>query len=248
MKILISTITSLVLSISSFAQDMSNMPFGQTPADVQESYTFDHNVKLQIEMYKNGKVKQTEDLTFLFSDGAIIGMELDDKGNSNMIIMDTEKLQMITLLENNGQKIGVVTAIDDQQMMQSDQSESDEFTFEKTGQKKKISGYACEEYVLKDNNDKETHKLWMSKDVSSLWMEAMSEFAIGQNSIPGSSVGADKLPEGGVVQIVMEDTNGEILSVTTVNEYNLNQVTDIKTAGYMFMNMPQGMQLDGLSK
>ncbi len=248
MKILLSTFITLALSSVCFAQDMSGMMMGQSTTNVKDAYSFQHNVKLQIEVYENGKATQSEELTFLFSNDQIIGMELNDEGNSNMIIMDSAELQMVTLLESEGQKIGVTTSLEGQHIGQTNDTDNADFSFEKTGKKKRISGFACEEYLLKDNDETETHKLWMSKDVSPLWMEAMSEFTLGQNSIPGSSLGADKLPEGGVVQIVMEDSKGEILSVTTVNEYNLDQVTEVKTTGYMFMNMPQGMQLDGLSK
>ncbi len=206
-------------------------------ADVEDSYSFDHNFKMLIESTDSkGRKTEMNMIMYVSESAQQMGMKLegDESQGLDYTIIDMGKEQMITLMNNDGNKMGMVIKYSEAKMEDVKEGEYT-YTFEKTGNKEVISGEMCEEYLLKSNDPKDETRtmIWMAPDGDALWMDAYLRMSKDKKSSWTEKM-PESYPEGGLVRVINED--GKNTSVMTVIENNHNQPTTIKTSPYTFMN------------
>lgn len=224
--------------------DMMSKMFGGGDLDVQDSYTFDHNILMNIQTFdKKGKTGDEMKMTMYFSDETPhFGMSMDIEGGNNFIIYDMETYEMVSLMDNNGQKIGMTMKLNPDKFVNNDEGkkENGNISFEKTGRTKTISGYNCEEYKLNDpeGDPNSTTTFWMTTDIDANWIEMMSTFASTNKKMQKNFVLPEDYPKGSMIQIINASNKNEEKSVTTVEKINKNTHKVIETKGYQMMALP----------
>lgn len=233
------------VSQSEAEANMLSAMMGGSDVNIQDSYTFDHNVLLNIQTFdKNGKPSEVNHMTMYFADESPnFGMSVDMEGSNNFMIYDMTTYEMVSLIDNNGQKIGMAMKLNPEKFIdeEADEQESNEnISFEKTGRTKVISGYSCEEYKLidpEDDSDMET-TFWITDDTDANWMKMMSKIAMSNEKMEEQYGIPENYPKGSMIQIINTSTKNEEKSVITVEKINKNQKKVVDTSGYQMMALP----------
>ncbi len=213
---------------------------------IEDDYTFNHNLKLNIQSFdKKGKAQEAMDMKMYFSDSeANFGMELNASGAESFVIYDMASYQMISLIDANGQKIGMSMKIDPEKMEKQmsdaeEKNKSEAYSFVKTGDSKVISGFKCEAYKMDGPDSNEWDQtLWMTEDTDADWMGYMSNMMATNKKMQGSYQMPENYPKGSVIQIISESTKNQEKTIMTVKEIHKNQPKTFSTNGYKFMNFP----------
>lgn len=218
-------------------QDMSEMMkmMGGKSITVDESFTFDHNVVLKSEMYNSkGKLEDTFNHTLHLSDEFDhFGMDFShEEGEGQMVYQFVEK-RILIMTEADGQTFGMVSYVDDTQV---DSDTDIDSNFGKTGNKKVILGYKCEEWAGEEDGVKTN--VWVAEDPELMFSRAFAEMARAQND--GEDPYGD-YPNGMMMEMTSLDTNTGEKNVMTCTAVNKNTKSTISTSGYEFMDL-SGMQ------
>lgn len=212
--------------------------------DVKDSYTFDSNVLLDIKTYdKKGKEESSNKMTMYFSkDEPHFGMEMHEQGTDAFILYDIEKYQMVTLMNQDGQNIGMAMQLNPENFQDADSKDvKTDVRFEKTGNTKTISGYHCEEYKVIDPEEKNTDTyMWTTDETDANWIEMMADMMATNKKMSQELVLPDAYPDGAIIQVINQDKNNGEKMVTTVEEINPNATKTISTKEYQMMALPSG--------
>lgn len=218
--------------------------YSSTSSDeVKDEYKFDHNVVLRSIMFdKQGKETLNQLITMYFSDeSSTFGMEMNSQQTGKTtIVYDYDNRQMVTLINMQSQKMGMVAAINTDELMDDSTAEEDSrIIFTKTGQEKSISGYHCIEYLIEDteSDDDMVQKIWMAPDAEVNWMQGISGQGEPKGMMSPSQGLPKNLPEGALVQINIEDEKGRPTMMTVIESANMNAAQIISTSGFTFMNI-----------
>ena len=230
------------------SEQNSNMLSRMFGGDVElkDSYSFDHNVQLVIQTFdKKGKENQEMESRMYFSDSEPnFGMDVNASGAESFIIYDMETYQMVTLIDNDGQKMGMAIQLDSKDFEDDDDATADntKYSFVKTGKSKVITGYNCEEYKMEssDSNDEYDQTYWMTTDIDANWMSSFAN-AMSSNKNMAKKVEVPKdYPKGSMIQVISESRKNKEKTITTVKEYKKNDRVTISTKGYQLMNVGGG--------
>lgn len=234
-----------VKSESSNAQesdvDAYQQIFSGGDAEVKESYSYDQSILLGVQTFSSkGKPSDEIEMKMFFANNEpSMGMEMTGQA-VGMMIYDFEAYQMITLIDNAGQKIGMTINLDPALINdESDDKNDGDFKFVKTGNSKVISGYNCQEYKLQSSNANSNDEtfFWVTKDINVDWMLGFSN-AMNSNKNMNQSYNLPAgYPDGSVIQVISEAKNSNEKSVMTLKEYKKNDKKTISTKGYQMMNM-----------
>jgi hypothetical protein len=87
------------------------------------------------------------------------------------MVMDGENKCFIALTDVNGTKMGVISAMPDENTVQTQPDGKPEknntpTNFTKTGNTKVIAGYKCDEYSYTGSDNKSSGKVWFTKDTN----------------------------------------------------------------------------------
>lgn len=230
-----------------------NNPYSQMmggDVDVQDSYTFDHNILLDVQSFdKKGKPEMSNKMKMFFAESTPhFGMEMKSSGSDNFMIYDMKAYEMVTLMDQGERKMGVAMKFDPsnfENVNDGDQSSAanrENVRFEKTGRTKTISGYSCDEYKVIDpegDPDTENH-VWMTQDIDANWIGMMSNMMATNKKMQKELTLPDSYPAGTVIQVVSSSTKNQEKTVMTVEEINKNQKKVISTSDYQMMSMPGG--------
>lgn len=240
-------IEDLIIEKNKSKLEESNSMFGGD-AEVEDGYNFDHNMLLNIDTYnKKGKQQDPMDMRMYFSDAKPnFGMQIEMEGSKNFIIYDMETYQVVSLIDNGGQKIGMAMKLNPEKIEEKlnkaskDNQDTVEYKFVKTGNSKVISGYNCDEYVMDSTkSDPEwDQSFWVTDELDANWTENMAKMAASNKMMAQKFEIPEGYPEGTIIQIVSESTKNQEKSIMTVQEYNKNQRKSFSTSGYQFMTMP----------
>ncbi len=143
--------------------------------EVADQYSFTGYTLLEI-TGKDGKGKDNDPMkmkSFLTEDVQVMGMEVDmDQGKKKkdegtaIMIYDFARNASIILMESDGEKQRMAYGIDlakiSEGIESGDVEKTDDFSFQKTGNTKTISGYNCEEYI--SDTEEGTGLYWITKD------------------------------------------------------------------------------------
>lgn len=231
---------------SSDAQSTMSMFGGK--ANVEDSYNFDHNILLDVDTYdKKGKKQDPMEMKMYFSDDQPnFGMEVEMEGSKNFMIFDMKTYQIVSLIENDGQKMGVAMKLNPEKFEErldkssKDDQEKIDYKFIKTGKSKVISGYNCDEYEMEstEKDPEWDQSFWVTDEVDANWLENMTKMAASNKQLSKKMEIPEGYPEGTIIQIISQSTKNQEKSIMTVKEYNKNQKKSFSTSGYQFMTMP----------
>ncbi|WP_158859975.1 DUF4412 domain-containing protein [Lunatibacter salilacus] len=187
--------------------------------ETEESYSF--KGVAEMEVTSTDSKGKSEDpariISYLSNDEQFTGMEFrdDTKKNSEektVMIFDFKNNATIMLVENDEGKSSMAFGLDWQKMMEgmeemdveeenAEPVDWDEFKFEKTGKTKTILGYACEEYLAK--NEEMEAVYWIStkpiEGLQAFWGKN-SPF-ITQRMQTENQEYFNKFPEGSVMEM-----------------------------------------------
>ena len=191
------------------------------------------------------------DLYMYFSNNSPdVGIEsksiTDEKGKTipmtSTTVMDGENKCFIILVNNDANKMGMISAIPDEKTVQ-DQSKGNpeqkttHSSFTKTGNSKVIAGYKCDEYSYSDSEKKTKGSIWFTKDTN-LNIDRRGWQKTGM----GAYYGYEGF-EGGIV-LAMEgyDENGKLTMKSETKEINPNFSHSISLKGVTLTQMNMGQR------
>jgi hypothetical protein len=203
--------------------------------DIEPIYKFTDNVLVEIQSYKKSGEKNGDPVNtrYLFSkDKNYFGSEIlfdDKKGNTahSKNIYEFDKNKVITLTDNNGNKIAMVIKFNLSAEAEN-YVDSNKVTIVKTGRTKTILTYLCEEYILTDDEGNKT-EMWVSPKVPFNMGKIAAINKAGKNNA------LSNYPISGfTLEMTIYNKKGVKTTTWIVKEINLNQQTSISTDGYKF--------------
>lgn len=223
---------SLVLSIFI---STSILGFHSKVLAQSSEFDFQHQVKMDMSVYKKGELKNTMDYKFLFPKaGNYFGVEMEmaDAGMKAKSIFDYDAMTMTTLMDHPSMKMG--SQYDLSKLMEAANSaESDGGSMEKTGKTKTILGYTCHEYVM-TTEDGGYAEVWITHDLD--FENVYQAFSAMNKKQKQMSV---NMPKGFFMELSTwpDGKDGKDKIMMNVTEVNLNQPTSISTNGYSIMKL-----------
>lgn len=140
-----------------------------------EDYNFSSRIYMQSEIYDKKDITKMDMYMYYSTTSPSVGMETksftDSEGNnvpvSSSMLMDGENKCIIILTDANGMKMGMISAIPDENSVEAQQNgktvpKSTPANFTKTGNTRVIAGYKCDEYKY-TAEDKSWGKVWFTK-------------------------------------------------------------------------------------
>jgi len=213
--------------------------------EINRSYKFDHNFKLQMENFEDEKIVSVMKMMLYMNEGlGTMGVKLEGAGSEQLdfMVLDIKKNEMLTMMNNQGQKMGMRIEMDSSELPEEENQDIADIGFEKTGQSKVISGYNCDEYKIVGKSEEDKNKgnqyFWITDDTEADWIKSVSAFLEYASRMPTSYNLPDSYPEGSVIQMVQVSEDKKTKNVITVLEVNMNDSFSYSTSGYSFMNMP----------
>jgi hypothetical protein len=203
--------------------------------EFEPEYRFDAWFRMQITEYdKKGKEdEQTVYDNYIKKGKPDYGMEFNEDDVRSIILYDSERLAMIMLTDDDGEKTGFAMRIDPENVEEDEGEEADYSSLEpyKTGNTKKILGYTCDEYLVEDE-ETEVH-MWMSEK---LGKEVSKEMLNNPNAF-GAAFYYSRAVNGMILEYdVIQKDNGEKTELL-VTELDLNRNHSISTKGYSIISM-----------
>jgi hypothetical protein len=225
--------------------DMSKLFGGGGTVEVAESFEFNSSIDIVVTTTdKKGNVNKMY-MAMLFPDNQeYFGMEMKggDDPNQEMppmkMIYDFKNQQMITMMINGAQKIGMVISLDEELLekwAESDDNDIEEMPeWKKTGKTKEILGYECEQYVF--SNEDGNGEAWVADEDDLNIGYAMNAMASVQQK---NDKGNNEYPDGAILEMTFNGDDGETMtwkSIDIVTDTNIS----LKTEGYQFMAIGGG--------
>lgn len=220
-----------------------------------EEYDFTSRLYMETESYDKEKPVKADLLLYFNSNSPDVGIETksltEEKGNStpvsSTIIMDGENKCFLMLTESDGMKMGIISGINEEKMTQTQPQPQPQTqvipeektvepvtpsnytppSFTKTGNTRVIAGYKCDEYIYTNPENKQTGKVWFTKDANLL---------IDKRGWQKTGLGAyygDPGFEGGIILATESyDENGKLIMKFETKEIDRNSHYSISVKGY----------------
>ncbi len=210
------------------------------PAQARDNYSFENRIVLTMEAYnKKGKKEGTYKMTLLTNnESSNLGIQMNQEGVATDMVYDMESMEVITLMNTGGQKMGTTMKMNNALMNDSKGSVSGKTPqFKKTGKTEKIAGFECEEYILEDAEGTESASMsyWITTETEVDWVKAMAGIGKNNKSMPDVTGGLGYPKDGAIMRITAAEKGGESVTMT-VTEIETGGDFSIKTDGYTFMN------------
>ncbi|AEV33771.1 hypothetical protein Oweho_2811 [Owenweeksia hongkongensis DSM 17368] len=223
---------SLILSI---VISTSILGFHSSVVGQTSEFDFQHQVKMDMGVYKKDELKNSMDYTFLFpKTGNYFGVEMEmaEAGMNTKSIFDYDAMTMTTLMDHPSMKMG--SQYDLSKVMEmATSAESDGGEMKKTGKTKSILGYTCQEYVM-TTEDGGYAEVWITNDLD---FENVYQAFAAMNK-KQKQLNMD-MPNGFFMELTSwpDGKDGKDKITMNVKEVNLNQPTSISTNGYSIMKL-----------
>lgn len=227
-------------AIAAMMQGMA-AAFSQT-TEVPAAYVFDLVLDMEL---TNGDDPAQKMSLMIRNDGSASGIELYKGDTRTTIILDhTNKLNCMLTEEKNGRKVGV--ALPDlmsslggfmQSMGQEDPvASAEEASLVKTGSRKTIAGYVCDEYRATNGNTEAM--VYMAPDLNWNWGSLLGS-SMG-NMVPASFSTQLNGVTGAVLATESKDPSGKMVVFTTTAVHKNGKT--LNTTDYTFerIAMPGG--------
>lgn len=206
--------------------------------EILPQYVFQQNVLMETKSWdKKGNLEQkkSSQMRWYFSNQPYNGMEMfdEDKKSAGFSVFESKKSQMVMLMDNDGNKIAMVTKIDTAKVNEraANSNEKSGNKVAKTGRTKKVLGYNCEEWISTDDKGNKT-EMWISNEVPLTMNGSFAMFNRGGPKQQSSPAYPSSYPAGFMMEMTSYQANGEKFSMTAI-EVNLKAEKIITTAGYV---------------
>ena len=213
---------------------MGQLGAGSTPAVYEPSYKFDTYMQMEVSDIDGEKVSYN---AYLTKDGSSYAVIFEDQGAKSVIVFDTKNSTMLMLVENNGEKTGFAMGIDPEAFadLEEDNDFEDDFEYEsfKTGNKKTLLGYECDEYLIKEESSEV--RVWSSEK---LGKEVEKKMFRNQQIFGGAFTHAAGM-EGMALEYEFKDLESGEQGIMRVTKIDLNSNETISTSDYTVMSMGQ---------
>ncbi|WP_439483968.1 DUF4412 domain-containing protein [Cyclobacterium plantarum] len=226
---------------------------GSINMDVETESSYSFSGLAVMEINSTDEKGKTQDPilfnSFLSENPDYFGMEFIDPDSKNaaekaVIIMDHKNQATVMLMDNEDGKSSMAFAIDWQGMMDGVEVEEDEtpantedFSFEKTGNTKDILGYTCDEYRVMSEEMEGTY--WLSQSpivgMESFWSKN-SPFITKKMKEENQDYFSN-LPEGNILE--MDFTSKEDQSRT---QMKMIEIDTNKTSNFDLAEYPNAMK------
>ena len=209
-----------------------------------DKYDFASRLYMQAETYDKKDVTKMDMYMFYSAATPNVGIETksitSESGEElpvvSSMVMDAENKCFIMLTNMNGTKMGIISAVPDENAPETDKNgrpvKKTPPTITKTGNTKMIAGYKCDEYSYKDPDTKTTGKLWHSKDAN-LKIDRRSWSKAGMPDY----YGYPGFNEGLILASEVHDEKGKIQSKSETKEINPDFPHSISVKGYSLRQM-----------
>ena len=235
--LLLLVVLALILPIQNIhAQDlqdiMGQLGAGSTAAVFEPSYKFDTYMQMEVSDNDGEKISYN---AYLTRDGSSYAVIFEDQGAKSVIVFDTKNSTMLMLVENDGEKTGFAMGVDPEAFADIDTDEGDDFEYEsfKTGNKKTLLGYECDEYLIKEESSEV--QVWSSEK---LGKEVEKKMFRNQQIFGGAFTHAAGM-EGMALEYVFKDLDSGEQGTMRVTKIDLNSNKTISTSDYTVMSMGQ---------
>jgi len=239
-KVLLSlSILALIVPVQNVqSQDlqdiMGQLGAGSTKAVYEPAYKFDTYMQMEVSDQENQKVVYN---AYLTRDGSSYAVIFEDQGAKSVIVFDTKNSTMLMLVENEGEKTGFAMGIDPEAFadMEEDSDFEGENEYEtfKTGNKKTLLGYECDEYLIKDESSEV--RVWSSDE---LGKEVEKKMFRNQQIFGGLFTHAAGM-EGMALEYEFKDLDSGEQGIMRVTQIDLKSNKTIATSDYTVMSMGQ---------
>lgn len=213
----------------------------------KETYDFTSRIYMVTEVYDKKDVTKADFFMFYSATAPSIGIETNtivsnEEGAVPVVasmVMDGENKCFIMLTDMNGMKMGMISAIPDENTAQPDKNakKTTPPTYTKTGNTKVIAGYKCDEYSYVDTDHKTTGKVWFTKEAN-LKIDKRG----WKNTSMAGYYGNPEFNDGIILANESYDDKGKLTTKSETKEINENFPHAISVQGYTLrqMNMGQG--------
>lgn len=210
--------------------------------DYKSDYEFDAFIQMEVSEYKKNEKLDEQVIydTHISKDKIDYAMVFRDEDNKSTIIFDQENSAMLILSDNDGDKTGFAMGMDPEDFAEAveeyeedfeEESTLDPYSAQKTGKKKDILGYSCEEYFVEDTATEV--RMWVSEE---LGKKVRKNMLNNQQTFGGAFYHA-AYTNGMVMEYdVLEKEDGE-RTIMKVIDLDLNRSHSIPTKGYAIMTM-----------
>ena len=210
--------------------------------DYKSDYEFDAFIQMEVSEYKKNEKLDEQVIydTHISKDNIDYAMVFRDDDNKSTIIFDQENSAMLILSDNDGEKTGFAMGMDpeefadameDLQEENEEESSLDPYSAHKTGKKKDILGYSCEEYFVEDTATEV--RMWVSEELGKKVRKNM----LNNQQTFGAAFYHAAYTNGMVMEYdVLEKADGE-RTIMKVIDLDLNRSHSIPTKGYAVMSM-----------
>ena len=232
---------AMIFSLTSIqAQDLedvlSQVAAGTTKAVYDQEYNFD--TYLQMEISDPGDNSVVYDL-YTNKDGSSYAVFFAEGATNSIILLDTKNSSLLMLAEDNGEKTGMAMGIDPEALagLSAQASETDagepnrSYSEYKTGQKKDILGYSCDEYLIKEDGSEIT--MWTSEK---LGKEVSKEVLANQQLFGGAFIHATGM-SGMVMEYIYKENPGGERRTLKVTKIDVGIKSSVKVSDYAIMSM-----------
>jgi hypothetical protein len=209
------------------------------PVNLDLSYNYKGFILMDIQNFdEKGKQEQQTSYSTYFNDSEqTFAMEFVEPGKgTSIMIFDGERQEMIILSGDGSEKTGLITPLGYNPSTYDSSADSipqDQVwqnpNYKKTGKKKTIAGYSCEEYIYEDEESELI--MWVTNDLpADLYARMFSLSAF-------STMGHTGFGQGFTMEWDMKNKESKERSLMTVKEVNKNKQTTINTKGYQLYKM-----------
>jgi hypothetical protein len=224
--------------------NLGNVLGGKTDIKHNDEYKFDGMIVMKVEIYdKEGTTTMDYNMHFskTLPNAAMVTKNITDtKGESVPVaavtIMDGENKCFMMLTDVNNSKMGIIGTVPDEETVQEMEGKSGQPvtppSITKTGNTRTIAGLKCEEYIVREADEKDYTKMWFTKDNalnidSRIWTKANMPSAYGYKDFAG----------GMIMAFETYDENNKLTAKSEVTEINKSYPYSVSTVGYGFIKM-----------
>lgn len=207
---------------------------GKVNLKYENAYSFRNYMYMQSEIYSDKEVIKVDYYIYYNDDnqnGCVettthVGTEDESIPMKTTILFDDSNKCMMMLTDMGTTKIGMISAVPQDEETVAGQGKTSKPTVTRTGNTRVIAGYKCEEYIYREEGEPGYGKLWVTRD----FKMNTNQKAMSTSGLPSYY---SQLPEGGVV-MAMEayDENNKLTMKLETKEIKRNVSHTVNVSNY----------------
>jgi hypothetical protein len=231
-------VLAMILSVNSLKAQglediLSQVATSTTKAEYDQEYKFDTYLQMEISGLGDNSVVYN---LYTNKNGSSYAVFYAEGGINSVILLDLRNSSLLMLAEEGGEKSGMAMGINSEALaeMSAKAGETDKSYAEyKTGKKKDILGYSCDEYLIKEDGTEIT--LWASEKLGN---EVSREVLATQQLFGGAFIQATGM-NGMVMEYIFKDDSDEGEKTLKVTKIDLDARNSVKVSDYAIMTLGQ---------